>query len=274
MVLQLPSHTMCVGVHDGPEAKPERPTASNHHHHHHHHHHYQQQQQQQPEDDMLNTPTNSSTLTPGLVIDEEQPRFLTGWVPVVKIFTTKNRAVRALWAVFTVCMVVALVSSITVVVHRHLSYVTVIRLDERGPQDDLPPPAVTICLVEHELTHLNVNRLIRLGKHNWNIIHGTTKHCDEQNVVTWNSATDAVSPIYNHSAHILVTFATDPVVCFTLKVLEQVPAPPNSICTTFETMPRFPKNASFWKVVSSGFVECSHISLFWPCTGRKPQRYS
>ncbi|TPP56919.1 putative amiloride-sensitive sodium channel [Fasciola gigantica] len=200
----------------------------------------------QPAD--LTSPSNPSVL-PSLLTDEEQPKFLTGWVPVVKIFTTKNRAVRSLWAVFTVCMVIALVSSITVVVHRHLSYVTVIRLDERGPHDDLPPPAVTICLVEHELTNLKVAKLKQLGEHNWNIMRGTIKQCDENNVVTWNSQTDAVSRLYDHSAHMIVTLATDPVVCFTLNVLEQVPAPPNSICTTFETMPRFSKNASFWKVV-------------------------
>ncbi|KAA0200930.1 Amiloride-sensitive sodium channel [Fasciolopsis buskii] len=197
----------------------------------------------------------NAPILPTLIPDEEQPKFLTGWVPVVKIFTTKNRAVRSLWAIFTVCMVIALVSSITVVVHRHLSYVTVIRLDERGPQDDLPPPAVTICLVEHELTNLNVKKLKQLGNHNWNIIHGATKHCDENNVVTWNSQTDARSRLYEHSAHMIVKMATDPVVCFTLNVLEQVPAPPNSICTTFETMPRFPKNASFWKVLRV------HVSL-------------
>ncbi|KAF7260542.1 hypothetical protein EG68_01906 [Paragonimus skrjabini miyazakii] len=182
------------------------------------------------------------------ILEAEQPKFLTGWVPVVKIFNTKNRAVRILWVLFTVCMIVALVGSISVVVHRYLTYVTVVRLDQRGPQDGIPPPAITVCLAEHEVDNLPWNSTSTLARNAGNITPGISRKCDSMFNVHWNSEQDALSPVYALGGHFKVTARTDPKGCYVMSVLEQVPSPPNSICTTFELKPTTLHNSTFWKV--------------------------
>lgn len=195
---------------------------------------------------------------------QQQTKLLTGWVPVVKIFTTKNRAVRTLWLLFTICMVVALMISISVVVLRYLTYVTVVRLDQRGTQDKIPPPAFTICMTEHNLNRIPPAQ-VRTIK-DWNMIRGVSKPYKGKTVIEWNSATDAVSPIYSFGGHYRVRMRTVPVGFYSLNVTEQVPRPPHAMCTTFELTPTFQNNATFWKMVSDGVIY--GYTRFWCCLYR------
>ncbi|CAH8637120.1 unnamed protein product [Heterobilharzia americana] len=159
----------------------------------------------------------------------EQPRFLTGWTPVVKTFVNSNRAVKALWAIFAICMVIALVSSVSVVVHKYLTYVTVVRLDQRGPKDGVPPPAVTICLTEHQTKYLQFQYYKISTK--LNIIQGAHKSCRLKPGVIWDSSQDAISEFYNYTKHFTVTFRTEPPGCYSLNLVQDAPL-----------------NTTFWKI--------------------------
>ncbi|KAH8869062.1 Na channel amiloride sensitive [Schistosoma japonicum] len=176
----------------------------------------------------------------------EQPRFLTGWTPVVKTFANSNRAVKALWALFATCMVIALVSSVSVVIHKYLTYVTVVRLDQRGPKDGVPPPAVTVCLTEHQTKYLHMDYYRSNSK--LNIVQGTSKSCQLKSGIIWDSTVDAISQFYNYTKHFQVTFRTEPPGCYSLSVMEQVPWPPDSICTTFQLTQNGSLNTTFWKI--------------------------
>ncbi|KER27424.1 hypothetical protein T265_05530 [Opisthorchis viverrini] len=177
-------------------------------------------------------------------VETEQPKFLTGWVPVVKIFNTRHRAVRLLWIVFTASMVVALVSSISVVVHRYLSYVTVVRLDQQGPQEGVGPPVVTLCLPEHETDKMHISADVNSPE----ILSGISRTCDKDFALRWDSKNDAVSNVYSSGGHFAINLRAGPVGCYTMKVYEQVPYPPNSICTSFELEPVPSKTPVFWKL--------------------------
>ncbi|CAH8678347.1 unnamed protein product [Schistosoma rodhaini] len=176
----------------------------------------------------------------------EQPKFLTGWTPVVRTFVNSNRAVKALWALFATCMVIALVSSVSVVIHKYLTYVTVVRLDQRGPKDGVPPPAVTICLTEHQTKYLHSEYYRTDSK--LNIVQGASKSCQLKPGIIWDSRVDAISKFYNYTKHFQVTFRTEPPGCYSLNVMEQVPWPPDSICTTFQLVQVGLLNTTFWKI--------------------------
>ncbi|CAI2736242.1 unnamed protein product [Schistosoma spindalis] len=176
----------------------------------------------------------------------EQPKFLTGWTPVVRTFVNSNRAVKTLWALFATCMVIALVSSVSVVIHKYLTYVTVVRLDQRGPKDGVPPPAVTICLTEHQTKYLHSEYYKTDSK--LNIVQGASKSCQLKSGIIWDSRVDAISKFYNYTKHFQVTFRTEPPGCYSLNVMEQVPWPPDSICTTFQLVQVGLLNTTFWKI--------------------------
>nr|CAH8873316.1 unnamed protein product [Trichobilharzia regenti] len=176
----------------------------------------------------------------------EQPRFLTGWTPFLKTFVNSNRAVKALWAIFAICMVIALVSSVTVVVLKYLNYVTVVRLDQRGPKDGVPPPAVTICLAEHQTKYLKLQYY--RNNTQLNIIQGIRKSCNLKSKIMWDSSVDAISQFYNNTKHFQVILRTEPPGCYSVSVMEQVPWPPDSICTTFQLAQDLSFNSSFWKI--------------------------
>ncbi|CAH8582479.1 unnamed protein product [Schistosoma turkestanicum] len=176
----------------------------------------------------------------------EQPKFLTGWTPVVRTFVNSNRAVKALWALFATCMVIALVSSVSVVIHKYLTYVTVVRLDQRAPKDGVPPPAVTICLTEHQTKYLQLEYYRTDSK--LNIVQGASKSCQLKPGIIWDSRVDAISKFYNYTKHFQVTFRTEPPGCYSLNVMEQVPWPPDSICTTFQLIQDGLLNTTFWKI--------------------------
>ncbi|VDQ00198.1 unnamed protein product [Trichobilharzia regenti] len=188
----------------------------------------------------------------------EQPRFLTGWTPFLKTFVNSNRAVKALWAIFAICMVIALVSSVTVVVLKYLNYVTVVRLDQRGPKDGVPPPAVTICLAEHQTKYLKLQYY--RNNTQLNIIQGIRKSCNLKSKIMWDSSVDAISQFYNNTKHFQVILRTEPPGCYSVSVMEQVPWPPDSICTTFQLAQDLSFNSSFWKIVSFIFFYLTAIN--------------
>lgn len=174
---------------------------------------------------------------------------LSGWTPIVKLITIKNCAIKTLWALFTICMIIALISSLSVVVHRYLKFVTVVRLDQRGPKDSVIPPAVTVCLKEHELKQISLNYYRSNPK--WDIVKGKHVRCQENSKLVWDSTKDAISTFYNHTTNFQVIFKTQPPGCFSLIVIEQVPNPSmDFICTTFQLNKGMKNTSTFWKIVS------------------------
>ncbi|VEL39086.1 unnamed protein product [Protopolystoma xenopodis] len=203
--------------------------------------------------------------------------------PLVKIFTSSNRAVRLIWTVFSVCMAVLLIILLSLVVLKYLSHSTVLRLDQLTLVDGQQPPAVTLCLGEH-IVALDSHRRDTTASSGAgrdavssssfstpNIVRGVSLPCQQSDdSVVWVSSRDAVSPYYNHTGvPFQVTMLTTPPSIFSLDVIEQVPKPPNLVCTTFQLNANC-KPTKFWKMVRVPFVRSIWLcQLIAPATKRR-----
>nr|CDS19537.1 Na channel amiloride sensitive [Echinococcus granulosus] len=174
----------------------------------------------------------------------------TPFIPVVKMFFHPRRKVRLIYAVCCILMLICIICMFTITITNYLSHKTVFRVDQIGLTEGIQPPYITICLNEHRTDQVLARRLSIPPLVNWSILKGVDLPCQAKGEMTWSSRLHSVSTYIIGAANFNVTFDTSPPGSLSLSVTEQVPIPPDEVCTTFKLNHSCLHRNEFWKILT------------------------
>ncbi|VDD79115.1 unnamed protein product [Mesocestoides corti] len=183
--------------------------------------------------------------------DKSYSGLATPFIPVVKMLCHPKRKVRVIYAVCSILMLICIVCMLTITTTNYLSHKTIFRLDQIGLTDGIQPPSITICLDEHKTHRVLGRRLSIPPLVNWSVIKGVDIPCQKKGELTWSSRLHSVSAYFAAAAHFNVSFDTSPPGSLSLSVVEQVPSPPDEVCTTFKLNHSCFHEQQFWKIESA-----------------------
>ena len=175
----------------------------------------------------------------------------TPFIPVVRVVFHPQRKVRFIYAICCILMLICIISMFSITITNYRSHKTVFRVDQIGLTEGIQPPSITICLEEHKISRVQRTRVPGAQPLvNWSILEGVRLPCQDKGEVTWSSQLHSVSAYIAGAPQFNVTFDTSPPGSLSLTVTEQVPIPPDEICTTFKLNHSCFSEHEFWKIVS------------------------
>ncbi|VDM30896.1 unnamed protein product [Hydatigera taeniaeformis] len=164
------------------------------------------------------------------------------------MFFHPRRKTRLIYAVCCILMFICIICMLSITITNYLSHKTVFRVDQIGLTEGIQPPSITICLDEHRTYRVHARRLSIPPLRNWSILKGVDLPCQAKGEMTWSSRLHSVSAYIAAVAHFNVTFDTSPPGSLSLSVTEQVPIPPDEVCTTFKLNHSCRSEHEFWKI--------------------------
>ena len=174
----------------------------------------------------------------------------TPFIPVVRMFFHPQRKVRFIYAICCILMCICIICMFSITITNYRSHKTVFRIDQIGLTDGIQPPSITICLEEHKIHRVHLaNGPVVAPLVNWSILEGVRLPCHAMGEVTWSSQLHSVSAYMAAAPPFNVTFDISPPGSMSLAVTEQVPIPPDEICTTFKLNHSCFWEHEFWKIV-------------------------
>ncbi|VDO04957.1 unnamed protein product [Rodentolepis nana] len=174
----------------------------------------------------------------------------TPFIPIVKMCFHPIRKIRVVYAVCSILMFICIICMLSITITNYLSHKTIFRVDQIAVTEGVQPPEITICLDEHRTTRGLERKLKIPPPVNWGILKGVTLPCSSSGRITWSSELHSVSAYIRAVAHFNVTLFVTPPGDISLTVVEQVPIPPDHICTTFKVNHSCFGENQFWKIVS------------------------
>ncbi|KAM7541737.1 hypothetical protein Aperf_G00000017059 [Anoplocephala perfoliata] len=177
----------------------------------------------------------------------------TPFIPVVKMFFHPQRKVRAIYAVCSILVLICIICMFSITTTNYLAHKTIFRIDQIGLAEGVQPPSITICLDEHRTTRVLARKVPIPPLVHWSILKGVTLPCQTDGEIIWSSELHSVSAYIRSLVHFNVTFHLSPPGSLSLSVTEQVPIPPDEICTTFKLNHSCFAEHQFWKIVSPNY---------------------
>lgn len=175
----------------------------------------------------------------------------TPFIPIVKMLFHPLPKIRLVYAICSVLMLICIICMLSITITNYLAHKTIFRVDQMASVNGVQPPGFTICLEEHRVSRVKEKNLhIPSLGNNWGVLEGVTLPCETNEPLNWNSQIHSVSKYIKAVANFNVSIRVVPPGDISLSVIEQVPMPPDHICSIFKVNHSCFGKVQFWKIVS------------------------